>query len=85
MEQIKDQKDKEIEGIRSMYEEMEDKYVQAEKMREKEKKFWSTEEMRKEENPKEILQETYKLIEDKYTVLRPPLKGVSKYLRLRIR
>lgn len=33
-----------------MYEEMEDKYVQAEKMREKEKKFWSTEEIRKEEN-----------------------------------
>lgn len=41
LEQVKDQKDKEIEGIRSMYEEMEDKYVQLEKIREKEKKFWS--------------------------------------------
>lgn len=66
-----------------MYEEMEDKYVQAEKMREKEKKFWSTEEIRKEENPKEILQETYKLIEDEYTVLRPPLKGVSEVLTIK--
>jgi len=82
LEQEKIQKLKEIEGIRSMYEEMEDKYIQLEKVREKEKKFWNTEDSGKEDGnkTKEILQETYALIEEERPVLRPPLKGISKIL-----
>jgi len=65
-----------------MYEEMEDKYIQPEKIREKEKKFWNTEDSGKEEGnkTKEILQDTYALIEEERPVFRPPFKGISKIL-----
>jgi len=92
LEQVINQKDKETEGIRSMYEETEEKYVQIEKTREKERKFWSIEDSEKEERgkTKEILQETYALIEEERPVLRPPLRGISKIplearCRLRVR
>lgn len=92
LEQVINQKDKETKGIRSMYEEMKEKYVQIEKTREKERKFWSIEDSEKEERgkTKEILQETYALIEEERPVLRPPLRGISKIplearCRLRVR
>jgi len=50
LEQEKAQKDKEVEGIRSMYEEVEEKYIRIEKLRKKERKSWSVDELGKEES-----------------------------------
>lgn len=82
LEQEKAQKDKEVEGIRSMYEEVEEKYIRIEKLREKERKSWSVDELGKEEsgNIKETLRDTYELIGEERPVFRPPLKGISKEL-----
>lgn len=51
------QKDGEIESMRSLYKEMEEKYVQTEKMREREKRLWGTETSGQEEkdDTREIL------------------------------
>ncbi|XP_019883893.2 uncharacterized protein LOC109610185 [Camponotus floridanus] len=82
LEQIINQKDKETEGIKLMYEEIEEKYIQMEGNRKKEMKLLDGNPVASKEDMKvrNLLQDTYALVKEDEPVFRSPIKGVRKQL-----